>query len=54
MTLPIWDENVEGLCVELGIAAAHLVSTANGYTDRLHLLRRRKNMSLAAEEPVRI
>jgi serine phosphatase RsbU (regulator of sigma subunit) len=33
----------------LGIAAAHLVSTANGYTDRLHLLRRRKDMSLAAE-----
>jgi serine phosphatase RsbU (regulator of sigma subunit) len=49
MTLPIWDEKVEGLCVELGIAAAHLVATANGYTDRLHLLRRRKSMSLAAE-----
>ena len=49
MTLPIWDEEVEGLCVELGIAAAHLVSTANGYTDRLHLLRRTKDMSLAAE-----
>ncbi len=49
MTLPSWDDQVEGLCVELGIAAAHLVSTANGYTDRLHLLRRRKDMSLAAE-----
>lgn len=49
MTLPTWDEQVEGLCVELGIAAAHLVSTANGYTDRLHLLRRDKDMSLAAE-----
>jgi serine phosphatase RsbU (regulator of sigma subunit) len=49
MTLPTWDEQVEGLCVELGIAAAHLVSTANGYTDRLHLMRRRKTMSLAAE-----
>lgn len=49
MTLPLWDERVEGLCVELGIAAAHLVATANGYTDRLHLLRRRKDMSLAAE-----
>lgn len=49
MTLPIWDEQVESLCVELGIAAAHLVSTADGYTDRLHLLRRRKEMSLAAE-----
>lgn len=49
MTLPSWDEQVEGLCAELGIAAAHLVTTANGYTDRLHMLRRRKDMSLAAE-----
>ncbi len=49
MTLPAWDEELEGFCVELGIAAAHLVSTANGYTDRLHRLRRRKDMSLAAE-----
>ena len=49
MTLPRWDEEMEELCVELGIAAAHLVSTAAGYTDRLHLLRRRKDMSLAAE-----
>lgn len=49
MTLPTWDEQVEGLCIELGIAAAHLVSTADGYTDRLHVLRRRKKMSLAAE-----
>lgn len=49
MTLPRWDEQVEDLCVELGIAAAYLVSTAHGYTDRLHLLRRRKDMSLAAE-----
>ena len=49
MTLPSWDDEMEEFCVELGIAAAHLVSTANGYTDRLHLLRRRKDMSLAAE-----
>jgi serine phosphatase RsbU (regulator of sigma subunit) len=49
MTLPAWDEQVEEFCVELGIAAAHLVSTANGYTDRLHRLRRGKEMSLAAE-----
>lgn len=49
MTLPTWDDQVRDLCVELGIAAAHLVSTANGYTDRLHLLRRRKEMSLDAE-----
>ena len=49
MILPTWDEDMEEFCVELGIAAAHLVSTAAGYTDRLHLLRRRKDMSLAAE-----
>ena len=49
MTLPSWDERIEDFCVELGIAAAHLVSTANGYTDRLILLRRRQGMSLAAE-----
>lgn len=49
MTLPTWDDQVRDLCVELGITAAHLVSTANGYTDRLHLLRRRKEMSLDAE-----
>ena len=49
MTLPAWDDHVEDLCLELGIAAAYLVSTAHGYTDRLHLLRRRKDMSLAAE-----
>ena len=49
MTLPSWDERMEEFCVELGIAAAHLVSTANGYTDRLILLRRRQGMSLAAE-----
>jgi serine phosphatase RsbU (regulator of sigma subunit) len=49
MTLPSWDERIEEFCVELGIAAAHLVSTANGYTDRLILLRRRQDMSLAAE-----
>lgn len=49
MTLQAWDEQVEEFCVELGIAAGHLVSTANGYTDRLHRLRRDREMSLAAE-----
>src|SRR5580765_3411830 len=49
MTLPEWNDRIEELCVELGIAAAHLVATASGYTDRLILLRRRKGMSLAAE-----
>jgi serine phosphatase RsbU (regulator of sigma subunit) len=49
MTLPDWDEQVEGFCVELGIAAGFLVTTADTYTDRLTLARRRKDMSLAAE-----
>jgi serine phosphatase RsbU (regulator of sigma subunit) len=49
LTLPTWDERVEAFCVELGIASAHLVITADGYTDRLVRLRRGKNMSLAAE-----
>lgn len=49
MTLPAWDDDVEEFCAELGIAAAHLVMTADGYTDRLRRLRRGKNMTLAAE-----
>jgi serine phosphatase RsbU (regulator of sigma subunit) len=49
ITLPAWDERIEAFCVELGIAAGHLVTTANSYTDRLQRLRRGKHMSLAAE-----
>lgn len=49
MTVPSWDDDVEEFCAELGIAAAHLVMVANGYTDRLRTLRRGKNMTLAAE-----
>jgi serine phosphatase RsbU (regulator of sigma subunit) len=49
MTVSGWDERIEQFCVELGIAAAHLVVTADRYTDLLTLLRRRKDMSLAAE-----
>lgn len=49
MTLPSWDDRMERFAVELGIAAAHLVVTAERYTDLLTLLRRRKDMSLAAE-----
>jgi serine phosphatase RsbU (regulator of sigma subunit) len=49
MTLSAWDERTEQFCVELGIAAAHLAVTAGRYTDLLTLLRRRKDMSLAAE-----
>jgi hypothetical protein len=49
MTLPEWDADVEYYCVELGYAAAHLVLASSRYTDLTHLLRRRKDMDLAAE-----
>ncbi|RJK95925.1 PP2C family protein-serine/threonine phosphatase [Vallicoccus soli] len=49
MTLPEWDEDVEYYCVELGYAAAHLLLASSRYTDLTHLLRRRKDLDLAAE-----
>ena len=49
MILPEWDEQVEYYLVELGYAAAHLVIACSRYTDLTHLLRRRKDMDLAAE-----
>ncbi len=49
MTLPTWDDSVEEFCIELGMAAGHVVRTADAYTDGLLNLRRRKQMSLAAE-----
>ena len=49
MTLPEWDADIEYYCVELGYAAAHLVLASSRYTDLTHLLRRRKDMDLAAE-----
>ncbi len=49
MTLPDWNADVEYLCVELGLAAAHLVISSAHYTDLPHLLRRRQDMDLAAE-----
>jgi serine phosphatase RsbU (regulator of sigma subunit) len=49
MTLPAWNDDIEAYCVELGLAAAHLVVTSASYTDLPHLLRRRKDMDLAAE-----
>ena len=49
MTLPEWDDAAESLCVELGLATAHLVRTSDSYTDQLVRLRRRRHMSLAAE-----
>jgi serine phosphatase RsbU (regulator of sigma subunit) len=49
MTLPHWDEEIEFLCTELGLAAAPLLLASAQYTDLPHLLRRRQNMDLAAE-----
>jgi serine phosphatase RsbU (regulator of sigma subunit) len=49
MTLPRWDDEVKFLCLELGLAAAPLLLASAQYTDLPHLLRRRKNMDLAAE-----
>jgi len=49
MILPEWDEELEYYLVELGYAAAHLVIACSRYTDLTHLLRRRKDMDLAAE-----
>jgi serine phosphatase RsbU (regulator of sigma subunit) len=49
ITLPDWNDDIEAFCVELGVAAAHLVIASAHYTDLPHLLRRRKDMDLAAE-----
>ena len=49
MTLPRWDAETEFLCTELGLAAAPLLLASAQYTDLPHLLRRRKDMDLAAE-----
>jgi serine phosphatase RsbU (regulator of sigma subunit) len=49
MTLPRWDDEIEFLCCELGLAAAPLLLASARYTDLPHLLRRRKEMDLAAE-----
>jgi serine phosphatase RsbU (regulator of sigma subunit) len=49
MSLPRWDGEIEFLCTELGLAAAPLLLASAQYTDLPHLLRRRKDMGLAAE-----
>jgi serine phosphatase RsbU (regulator of sigma subunit) len=49
MTLPEWNDELEFFCTELGHAAAYLVLASAHYTDLPHLLRRRKDMDLAAE-----
>jgi serine phosphatase RsbU (regulator of sigma subunit) len=49
MTLPRWDDEIEFLITELGLAAAPLLSASAQYTDLPHLMRRRRDMDLAAE-----
>jgi hypothetical protein len=49
MTMPRWDDEIEYFCTELGYAAAYLLMASAQYTDLPHLLRRRKDMDLAAE-----
>jgi serine phosphatase RsbU (regulator of sigma subunit) len=49
LTLPQWDEELEYFCTELGLAAAYLLMASAHYTDLPHILRRRKDMDLAAE-----
>lgn len=49
ITLPRWDDQIEFLVTELGLAAAPLLLASAQYTDLPHLLRRRRDMDLAAE-----
>jgi serine phosphatase RsbU (regulator of sigma subunit) len=49
MTLPHWDAQIESFCTELGHAAAYLLLASAQYSDLSHMLRRRKDMDLAAE-----
>lgn len=49
LTMPRWDDEMKNICVDIGIATAHIVTSASQYTDRLTVLRRRKDMELAAE-----
>jgi serine phosphatase RsbU (regulator of sigma subunit) len=49
MTMTHWDDELELLCTELGLAAAPLLLASAQYTDLPHLLRRRQDMDLAAE-----
>ena len=49
LTLSRWDEEIEFLVTELGLAAAPLLLASAQYTDLPHRLRRRRHMDLAAE-----
>ena len=46
---PAVDEDLLGLCDDLGLLVGHLVLTAGRYTDLIELRRRRRPMNLAAE-----
>jgi serine phosphatase RsbU (regulator of sigma subunit) len=43
------NDGLRELCIELGLALGHLLTTAQKYTDAFELLRRRHDMNLAAE-----
>jgi serine phosphatase RsbU (regulator of sigma subunit) len=43
------DDDLRGLCMDVGVLVGHLLVTAHQYTDVYELLSRRKEMSLAAE-----
>jgi serine phosphatase RsbU (regulator of sigma subunit) len=49
MQLPRWDDEIAFLVTELGLAAAPLLLASAQYTDLPHLMRRRRDMDLAAE-----
>jgi serine phosphatase RsbU (regulator of sigma subunit) len=49
LSLSEWNDDVEQVCVEIGIATAHLLVSGLRYSDQIHRLRRRQEMSLAAE-----
>jgi serine phosphatase RsbU (regulator of sigma subunit) len=49
MSVPVFDDQVEDFCLELGYAAAYLLIAGAHYSDMPHRLRRRQDMDLAAE-----
>lgn len=49
VTVPELSPPVLDRCEEVALAAGHLVQAADRYTDKFHLLRRRREMTLAAE-----
>jgi serine phosphatase RsbU (regulator of sigma subunit) len=49
LTLAQLDADTRAFCVELGLHLAHLIVASDLYTDAYHIVRRRRNMDLAAE-----